>query len=202
MIINLRSLLACACGLAVISNFMLPGGSFHTSAADAGPGIMRWETVSTPYSYPARNDILNPLFGGAFTGSEIRDLSVGSDGSTLLAAETVDARYINSAASPGPLGVLLASPDGGISWTTSPYLHLINATGWHAGNHVYNVLVASDNSKLWAVTAGSDLSGPVECGFPATRVSHGATAFCLRWRPARPSVAWISLWTMQQGVII
>ena len=157
--------------LAIISNFVLPGDSFLSLPAEASPGIMRWETVSTPYSYPGRNDILNPLIGGAFTGSEIRDLSVGSDGTTLLTAVTVDARYINTAAAPGPLGVLLASPDRGVSWTVAPYLHLVNAAGWTAGNHVYNVLVDGDDSRLWAATAGSAASGPVEMW-----VSHDAGA--------------------------
>ncbi len=130
--------------------------------AEASPGIMRWETVYTPCSYPGRNDILNPLIGGAFTGSEIRDLSVGSDGTTLLSAVTVDARYINTAVAPGPLGVLLASSDRGLSWTISPYLHLVSAAGWTPGNHVYNVLIAPDNPNLWAATAGSHSSGPVQ----------------------------------------
>jgi hypothetical protein len=162
MIINRHFLLAFTCSLAIISNFALPGGSFLSLPADASPGIMRWETVSTPYSYPARNDILNPLISGAFTGSEIRDLSIGNDGTTLLTAVTVDARYINRAAAPGPLGVLLASSDRGLSWTTAPYLHLVSATGWTVGNHVYNVLIAADDSSLWAATAGSASSGPVE----------------------------------------
>ncbi|MGD0355304.1 MAG: hypothetical protein ABSB31_07680 [Dehalococcoidia bacterium] len=162
MIVNRRFLLAFTCWLAVISNFLLPGGSLLSLPAEASPGIMCWETVSTPYSYPGRNDILNPLIGGAFTGSEIRDLSIGSDGATLLSAVTVDARYINAAAAPGPLGVLLASPDRGLSWTISPYLHLVNAAGWTPGNHVYNVLIAPDNPNLWAATAGGLSSGPVQ----------------------------------------
>ncbi|MGA9047901.1 MAG: fibronectin type III domain-containing protein [Dehalococcoidia bacterium] len=162
MIISRRFLLAFICWLAVVSTFVLPGGSFLSLPAEANPGIMRWETVSTPYSYPGRNDILNPLIGGAFTGSEIRDLSVGNDSTTLLTAVTVDARYINSAAASGPKGILLASADRGLSWTTAPYLHLINSAGWPAGNHIYNVLIASDDPKLWAATTGTTSTGPVE----------------------------------------
>ncbi|MHB8085875.1 MAG: hypothetical protein ACYDHZ_08615, partial [Dehalococcoidia bacterium] len=162
MIINRRFLLAFICWLAAVSTFVLPGGSFLSLPVEANPGIMRWQTVSTPYSYPGRNDILNPLISGAFTGSEIRDLSIGNDGTTLLTGVTVDARFINAAAAPGRKGILLASSDRGLSWTDAPYLHLINSAGWTTGNHVYNVLIAPDDANLWAATAGTTSTGPVE----------------------------------------
>ena len=41
-------------------------------------------------------DVLNPYIGGNFTGSEIRDLSIGSNGTTIIAAVTVDNRFIDS----------------------------------------------------------------------------------------------------------
>ncbi len=59
---------------------------------------MRWDTVNTPNSDPGKKDVLNPYIDDNFTGSEIRDLSVGSNGTTLIAAVTVDARYIDPAA--------------------------------------------------------------------------------------------------------
>jgi hypothetical protein len=135
---------------------------------------MRWETVSTPNSQPNKNDVLNPLFSDNRSGgSEIRDLVVGNDSKTLVAAVTVDnwTSGINipgAVISPdnvpghGALGIIMASNTGGISWTQSPYLHLVNSTGWTMGNHVYNVRIAPDNPRLWVVSAGSITAGPVE----------------------------------------
>jgi hypothetical protein len=141
---------------------LLPAGLLNPHRAEAAPGIMRWDTVTTPNSVPNRNDVLNPYIGGNFTGSEIRDLAVGSDGKTLIAAITVDNRTIVSTNNPGPLGVLYNTSDGGISWSTAAYRRLVNDRAWPVDKHVYNVTVASDDARIWAVTAGTLLSGPVE----------------------------------------
>jgi len=125
---------------------------------------MRWDTVITPNSVPSRHDILNPTFdsGTSFTGSEIRDLAVADDGKTLLAAVTVDNRTVSGANIAGPLGVLYSTSNGGITWSTSAYRRLADSAGWSADKHVYHVAVAPDDAKIWAVTAGTLASGPVE----------------------------------------
>ena len=142
--------------------------------APAAAGVMRWDTVSTPNSVPNRNDVLNPLFSDNRSGgSEIRDLAVGNDGKTLVAAVTVDnwtsginvpGAVISPASVPGhgAVGIVMSSVNSGISWTQAPFIHLVGSTGWTTGNHVYNVRIAPDDSRLWAVTAGSVTSGPTQ----------------------------------------
>lgn len=149
------------CAVVVASGFTFAAAPSQPASAN-GDGIMKWDTITTPNSDPARNDVLNPYIGGYFTGSEIRDLSIGSDGTTLIAAVTVDARYINPAAAVGSLGILLYTNSGGISWSTSAYLHLIASKGWNIANQVYNVLIAPGDPRIWAVTVGTVTNGPTE----------------------------------------
>ena len=152
-----KSLLPCM-AVVVIASMLAPVCLLSPLSARADAGIMRWDTVSTPNSVPGRNDVLNPWLGGDHTGSEVRDLAVGSDGKTLLAAVTVDGRYINLGAV--PVGVLMVSANGGISWNTAVDQSLRNAG--LGGNHVYNIAIASDDPKYWAVTTGTVASGPTQ----------------------------------------
>ena len=151
-----------ACSLVAVSSFLVPGAPVNPSQVNAQAGIMRWETVDTPNSDPGKNDVLNPYIGGNFTGSEIRDLSIGNNGTTIIAAVTVDQRYIDSTKPGAPLGILMYSMNGGITWSTSAYLHLISSNGWNSLNQVYNVLIAPDDPKLWVFTAGTAANGPTE----------------------------------------
>jgi len=156
-----RSALHLLCVLGVVSGLfvlVIPGSP---AIVNAQPGIMKWDTISTPNSRPSKNDVLNPYIDGNPTGSEIRDLSIGSNGTTLIAAITVDNRTINDIPGP-PLGILLGSTNAGISWSNTAYLHLISTGGWIAGNHVYNVLISPDDPKLWAITSGTVATGPTE----------------------------------------
>jgi len=144
--------------MVILASTILPGGLVNPADASAGPGIMKWDTVTTPNSEPGKNDVLNPYFATVPTGSEVRDLAVGSDGRTLLAAVTVDGRYVGLGAV--PVGALMVSANGGISWTTTSDRQLRGAG--LGGNHVYNVLIAPDDPKLWAVTAGTTVLGPTQ----------------------------------------
>ncbi|MBN1375452.1 MAG: hypothetical protein JXA01_04790 [Dehalococcoidia bacterium] len=148
--------------LAALFVFILPGSPSVPSRADAQAGIMRWETINTPNADPGKRDVLNPYISANFTGSEIRDLAIGRNGTTLIAAVTVDNRVINALNPAGPLGVIFSSLNGGISWSDSPQRHLIGSTGWPAANQVYNVVIAPDDPKLWALTAGTVANGPNE----------------------------------------
>ena len=150
------------CSLVAVSSFLVPGAPVNPSQVNAQAGIMRWDIVNTPNADPGKMDVLNPYIGGNFTGSEIRDLSIGSDGTTLISAVTVDARYIDPAVPPGPLGIVLVSNTAGISWSASSYKHLRTRSDWPVANQVYNVLIAPDNPNLWALTAGTIASGPNE----------------------------------------
>ena len=146
----------------IIAAMVVPVGVLSPLPARADSGMMRWETVSTPNSVPNRNDILNTYTNTVATdptGSEIRDLAMGDDGKTLIAAVTVDNRTIVDSNNPGPLGVLYTTANGGISWSTAAYLQLIRSTGWITGDHVYNVVIAPDDSKIWAVSVGDNGTG-------------------------------------------
>ena len=157
-----NALLPCLSAV-VIAAMLAPVALLGPLPARADAGIMRWETVSTPNSVPGRNDILN-TYTSAFltdpTGSEIRDLAVGNDGKTLISAVTVDNRTIVNTNTPGPLGVLYATADGGISWSAAVYRQLTRTTGWEVNYHVYNVVIAPDDSKIWAASVGDNITGP------------------------------------------
>ena len=142
----------------IIAAMVVPVGVLSPLPACADSGIMRWETVSTPNSEPNKNDVLNWWDGVDHTGSEVRDLAVGNDGGTLLAAVTVDGASIGQGA--GSLGVLMFSANGGISWNTAVDQSLRNA-GLGA-NNVYNVAIAPDDPKFCAVTAGTTGAGPTQ----------------------------------------
>jgi len=158
----LKPIIICLLLAAVVT--LLPSGLLNPYRSEADPGVMRWETVTTPNSVSNKNDVLNPTFnlGDTFTGSEIRDLAVADDGKTLLAAVTVDNRTVASSNNPGPLGVLYNTPNGGISWTTAAYRRLAGDDAWSVDKHVYHVAIAPDDANIWAVTAGTVASGPVE----------------------------------------
>ena len=132
---------------------LLPAGLLNPHTVEAAPGIMRWDTVSTPGSVSNRNDILSHV-GDNLTGSEIRSLAVGNDGKTLIAAVTVDNRTLVSTNNPGPLGVLYTTSDGGISWSTASYRRLAENGAWTSDKHVYNVTVAPDDVRIWAIKIG------------------------------------------------
>ncbi len=148
------------CWLVAAVVTLLPAGLLNPDRAEASPGVMRWDTVTTPNSVANRNDVLNPYINNTFTGSEIRDFAVGDDSKTLIAAVTVDNRTILSTNNPGPLGVLYNTVDGGISWNTSAYRMLTGSAGWRIGDHVYNVVIAPDDPKIWAVSVGDNGAGP------------------------------------------
>jgi hypothetical protein len=151
-----NALLLCLSAV-VITAMLAPICLISPLPARADAGIMRWDTVTTPGSVPNMNDILSHV-GDNLTGSEIRDLAVGSDGRTLLAAVTVDGRYISLGAV--PVGALMVSANGGISWNTAADRSLRSAG--LGGNHVYNIAVAPDDTKVWTVTAGTTALGPTQ----------------------------------------
>jgi hypothetical protein len=158
-----NALLPCLSAV-VIAAMLAPVGVLIPLPARADAGIMRWDTVSTPNSLPSKYDVLNPYFPPTdnFTGSEIRDLAVGSDGKTLIAAVTVDNRTIDLTNIKGPLGVLFSTANSGISWSLSAYRSLIGSAGWNADCHVYNVVMAPDDPGIWAVSVGDNITGPVQ----------------------------------------
>ena len=157
-----NALLPCLSAV-IVAAMLAPVGVLSPLPARADAGIMRWDTVSTPNSVPGKYDVLNPYFpADNFTGSEIRDLAVGNDGKTLIAAVTVDNRTIVDSNTKGPLGVLFSTANNGISWSLSAFRSLSGSTGWNASYHVYNVVIAPDDPRIWAVSVGDNVTGPVQ----------------------------------------
>ena len=70
----------------MVASFVIPAHIAAPSAVSADPGIMKWDTVSTPNAVVGKNDILNlhPAGPGADWGfgSEILSMAVGNDGMT------------------------------------------------------------------------------------------------------------------------
>ena len=117
----------------MVASFVIPAHLAVPSPVSADPGIMKWDTVSTPGSWNDKNDILsNPNFatwGDNPTGSEVFYLAAGNDGRTLLASVLVDSNTFVAPTPAAPAGfgrgVLYVSFDGGISWSISNY-HFFN----------------------------------------------------------------------------
>ncbi|MFA5066259.1 MAG: hypothetical protein WC566_12465, partial [Dehalococcoidia bacterium] len=89
------SILGVFAAILMVASFVVPVNIAAPSAVSADPGIMKWDTVSTPISVSGKNDILNmkdpvgitidamggPPFSGR--GSSIDDMAAGNDGMTI-----------------------------------------------------------------------------------------------------------------------
>jgi len=163
----------------MVASFVVPVNITAPSAVSADPGIMKWDTVSTPASIEGKNDVLNlhwqdPTVEGAVCniygydqtgfGNEIIDMAVGNDGMTIY---YIVRSVINIPASSNPLpaplnGSLLASinslyktTNGGISATSTQFMALFRNPQYGFTN-LYWVAVAPDDRRFIAVVAGDD----------------------------------------------
>ncbi len=81
------SILGVFAAILMVASFVVPMNVAAPSAVSADPGIMKWDTVSTPSSVSGMNDILNDHYiTSPFTaqGSSINGMAVGNDGMTLV----------------------------------------------------------------------------------------------------------------------
>ena len=71
--------------LLAVAAMVFPSCLIHLPEVSADPGIMKWDTVSTPGAAVGKNDILNTHGLGANTGmgSEVLDMTAGNDGMTM-----------------------------------------------------------------------------------------------------------------------
>ncbi|MCX6005864.1 MAG: hypothetical protein NTZ34_01215, partial [Chloroflexi bacterium] len=78
------SILGVFAAILMVASFVIPVNIAAPSAVSADPGIMKWDTVSTPNAMAGKTDILNDHALGANTGqgSEILDMVLGNDGVT------------------------------------------------------------------------------------------------------------------------
>ncbi|MFA5079041.1 MAG: hypothetical protein WC541_06095, partial [Dehalococcoidia bacterium] len=89
--------------LLMVASFVVPANIAAPAAVSADPGIMKWDTVSTPISVSGKNDILNmkdptgiALGGMGFSGrgSSINAMAAGNDGMTIA---FIDRTFFDSA---------------------------------------------------------------------------------------------------------
>ena len=96
------SILGVFAAILMVASFVVPMNIAAPSPVSADPGIMKWDTVSTPWSVSGKNDIVNwhgpdagpaALVAAGFAGwpytqtgygNEIIDMAVGNDGMTVV----------------------------------------------------------------------------------------------------------------------
>jgi len=138
----------------LVASFAAPVGLAGPSPAGADPGICKWDTLEMPGSVVGKNDILH--------GSEVNRIAVGNDGVTVIAAVTRAAAI----ATPYVL-YLYTTATGGIVWEDNAYRHLraemTAAVVPPANQNVWDVAIAPDDPKLWAVvTSVAGVNQPTE----------------------------------------
>ncbi len=99
MINRFISILGGFAAILMVASFVVPMNIAVPSPVAADPGIMKWDTVSTPWSVSGKNDILNwhgpdagidwyALANWPFDqtgyGNEILDMAVGNDGMSVV----------------------------------------------------------------------------------------------------------------------
>ncbi|MCX6377580.1 MAG: hypothetical protein NTU88_16355 [Armatimonadetes bacterium] len=166
---NYPSFLGVLAAIIMVAAFMVPTFVAEPSAVSADPGIMKWDTVNTPYARPLANDILNDTSAGANTGmgSEILDMAMGNDGMTLaFILKDWSSRAIKGAIGGAVNQVYQDISDNssmtfgwtnnsGISVTTGRALNLLRNTTWLANpaRRMYQVAIAPDDPKYIAITS-------------------------------------------------
>ncbi|MFA5066335.1 MAG: hypothetical protein WC566_12850, partial [Dehalococcoidia bacterium] len=142
--------------LLMVASFVVPVNIAAPSAVSADPGIMKWDTVSTPISVSGKNDILNmkdpvgitlDLLGGpAFSGrgSSIDDMAAGNDGMTIAFLD----RTFFDGASTVPVVVSVAPTTTTVGVAANPAAEWGGA--WYANGGYFTVLYYSTNSGIAA----------------------------------------------------
>ena len=151
------SILGVFAAILMVASFVIPVNIAAPSAVSADPGIMKWDTVSTPGAGVGKNDILNWHAIGANTGqgSEILSFAAGNDGMTTTYIVrtwiTPPNRYLIGISAISFLYSNIAGyvANGTPVFSTYPQHQLDSATGMN----LFQVAVAPDDPKFFAVTA-------------------------------------------------
>jgi len=180
------SILGVFAAILMVASFVLPVNIAAPAAVSADPGIMKWDTVSTPASIEGKNDVLNlhwqdptvqglpcQIYGYDQTGfgNEIIDMAVGNDGMTIY---WVVRTAVNIPATSSPTGaaliavanVMYKSSNNGISATLTQFLALFRHPQYGLSN-AYWVAVAPDDPKFVALvcdTAGAQMNAGLNAG--------------------------------------
>jgi len=184
------SILGVFAAILMVASFVVPMNIAAPAAVTADPGIMKWDTVSTPGSVSGKNDVYNYHRAGSFNGlgSDIISMAVGNDGVTIamIARGDLGALKEELAALPLKINGLLYSNNSGISGTLTRELGLLrNPNFGYQGItypplgivdanptvtfpvNLYQVAIAPDDPKVIAVTADycNQVNNPLLNGF-------------------------------------
>ena len=161
------SILGVFAAILMVASFVIPVNIAAPSAVSADPGIMKWDTISTPNQMIGKNDILNAHGLGANTGqgSEILSMAVGNDGMTVAAVVRtwIPPGDPAAASALNPyqyVNVFYYSNTLGIAFTITRWTALIRRPNWpnltvsqYFGGNLFQVAIAPDDPKFMAVTA-------------------------------------------------
>jgi len=174
------SILGVFAAILMVASFVVPMNIAAPSPVSADPGIMKWDTVSTPGAAVGKNDImnshvLNPVTDTGFgantgMGSEILDMAAGNDGVTM-------AYIVRNYA--GPLSATFPGISNyrnwfyysnlmGIADTITRMQALARHTAWApiavglgvpaiVARNLFQVAIAPDDAKVIIVTASDEL---------------------------------------------
>ena len=139
--------------LMLVASLVIPANLVSPSKVEADPGICKWDTIREPGSLPGTMALA--------PATEPIDIAIGSDGKTVVVVYTM----AQPALPTGSLNLFIYSDSGGIFWTATRWTALIREPQWTPGvfRNVYNVAMAPDNPKVFAVT--TDAAWPA--GFAA-----------------------------------
>ncbi len=180
--------------LLMVASFVIPVNLAAPSPVSADPGIMKWDTVSTPNAVVGKNDILNPhlaavafpgpdVFADVARGSEIIAMAAGNDGMTdvfiarsWLSAATAGVLAANNPAQAAGwaiaantyVNMFYYSNTLGIADTITRWFALVRHPNFPGGANLYQVAIAPDDPKVMVVT--SDLGWPAFVGNPGPKL--------------------------------
>jgi len=186
------SILGVFAAILMVASFVVPMNIAAPSAVTADPGIMKWDTVSTPGSVSGRNDIYNFHVPGTIDGlgSEFLSMAVGNDGVTVAFIARGDLGALKedyAVLAPFKINGLLYSNNSGIAGTLTRELGLLRnplfgyVVTMPAGDatfpvNLYQVAIAPDDAKVMAVTSDyclQNLAAKTALGFLASGFSTG-----------------------------
>jgi len=168
--------------LMTITSVVFSGSFVKTISVIADPGIMKWDTVSTPMSVPGKNDILNEkdvtIGNMNGMGSSIEGMAASKDGVTIafldrtwddsvtlgiVAGVAPITTTVGQAADPsaewagyalgGYFTSLYYSTTSGITATITRMLALVRTPNFPGGANLYQVAIAPDDPKVMVVTS-------------------------------------------------
>ena len=170
------SILGVFAAILMVVSFVVPANIAAPSPASADPGIMKWDTVSTPNSVVGKYDILNPQYPwNNDWGSEILDMAVGNDGMTVaFIVRTLATKRGNGVSVDGYHNIFYKTTTSGIGTSPAGYNALVRNGQWQARMtatdipELFQVALAPDDPKFVAVTSsdptiitGQSQDGPI-----------------------------------------